>query len=89
MTTAALIGFIHAQYPNIKERNLGEIVTEAAWLCDRAAELIAAHHDDPPVEADSLRAQAIGVLWAAGLHATHAEAWTDLTIETMLLDRNV
>jgi hypothetical protein len=87
MPLTILSTLIDEQYPTLANRSTGEIVAEVEWLCDQAAALIAATpHDEPSHVADALRARAIGVLWAAGIHPTHAEAWADVTIEAVLFD---
>ena len=65
-----------------------EIVGEVEWLCDEvvAESARAGDPEHPTPQADLRRSRAIGVLWAAGLHATHAEAWVDTTIDEILLD---
>lgn len=72
-------------YPDRAVRSTSEIHAEVEWLCDQAATHIVAAAPDAAA-ADELRARAIGVLWASGIHPTHAEAWADLTIERILLD---
>jgi len=88
--TTILATLIDESYNTLPGRNWGEIVTEVEWLCDQTAALIlSADGGDAPVQADMLRAQAIGVLWAAGLHRLHAESWADVTIEAILLDHTM
>lgn len=69
-------------------RARAEIVGEVEWLCHQVTAEIARAGDPehPSPQADLLRARAIGILWAAGLHAAHAEAWVDATIDEILLD---
>jgi hypothetical protein len=88
--TTVLSTLVAESYPLTHGRSRAELVAEVEMLGDLAATLIsAAPGDTAPIEADELRARAIGVLWGAGVHSLHAEEWVDVVIEALLYDHTL
>jgi hypothetical protein len=90
LVIAQITGPLQATLPEGRKLDLGwtrleASLSHAAGGPERVSLVVTAPDAAAPA-ADELRARAIGVLWASGIHPTHAEAWADLTIERILLD---